>query len=1070
MFKRKGILIASLLGVFLVVGIGGWEVFAQNQVQLSILGTSDLHGHLYPYEYALDSEEPASGLAKVAAIVKKVRKEKANVILVDAGDTLQGNLAETFNQDKAHPMLQAMNELKYNTWTLGNHEFNFGLNFLEKAMDASNATVLAGNIYKDRQRFAKAYQIIDLQGVKVAIIGMVTPHINRWEASTPEHFKGLTFTDPVTETKKVIAELKGKADVLIGVMHLGLEPEYGMKNAGIRAIAEANPELTAIVAGHAHQEIMNQKINGVLIVEPGVNGAKVSQIDLKLNKERKNWKVKSKTSQNLDTKIVAADPEFLTKFKKYHQIALSEINQVVGKIAGDFLPNKEYFPGIPTAQIQDTALMDLINKVQMQYTKADLSAAALFSSQADLNKGNFKIKDVANIYKYTNTLVAVKISGKQLKAYMEWSARFYNQAKPGDIAVSFNPNMPGYNYDMFAGVNYEINVAAPEGKRIENLIFKGKPVTDEMIFTLAMNNYRFGNLLKDGYFKESDKIYDSAEINPDQSGIRELIVDYVRKAETVTPEVDHNWKLTGIDLNHPLKDEVFQKVKAGKVKSSYINGRALNVYELCDNGVLPYQIIDILSIADFHGSLVKSGKNVGIAALVNEVKKIKKANKNSIFVSAGDLFQGSAESNLLYGKPVAKILKEAGLVASAVGNHEFDWNMKKIPSWAREGSFNFLAANIYEEKKNRPAKFVKPYQIINLNGLKVALIGLTTTETAYKTKADNINGLVFKDPLQVLPQYVNEVRKKGADFVIALTHLGADQDKNGLITGEAAALAKVEGLNGIIAGHTHLAITGKVGKIPFVMSYYNGRALGKISLIVAKDTKKIKEEQISLDHLYLHPASLADDQQSKKILDKFLVKVMPVLSEKIGVSQINLMHDTKGPSLMGEWVCNIIREKTGAQIALQNGGGLRVSLGKGDLTVGNMYSLMPFDNTLVTAKLTGMQIRETIENGLGNEKISFGQVAGIYVIYDLSKPFGQRITKVTLEDGTPLQNDRYYTVVANDFMFDGGDNYNVLQHGREIKNTGILVRDVLIDYIKNKKNINPVYKSYQKPTGEEKAA
>ncbi len=1069
MFSKKGILMTTLLGILLGVGLGSWEVQAQSQVQLSILGTGDLHGNLYGYDYFLN-KEINSGMAKIATLVKKVRKEKKNVILVDVGDALQGNLTEIFNNEKIHPMIQAMNELNYDAWTLGNHEFNFGLKYLNQAINDSKATVLAGNIYKGQQRFAKAYQIIEVQGVKIAIIGMITPHVTTWEAGTPENYKGLTFTDPVIETKKVIAELNGKADVLIGVMHLGLEPEYGMKNSGIKAIAEANPELTAIVAGHAHQSLANQKINGVLIVEPGVNGEKVAEIDLKIKKQRQRWVVNAKKSQNYEIKNIKEDPTFLAKFKKYHHRALGEINKVIAKVNGDFLPNREYFPGIPMAQVRDTALIELINKIQLYYTKADLSATALFNNQADLNSGSFKIKDLANIYPHPHTLVAVKTTGKQLKNYMEWSAKFYNQAKPGDITVSFNSNMPGYNYDMFDGLNYELNVAAPEGKRIENLSFKGRPVTDEMTFTLAMSNYRFENLIKIGYFKASDKVYDSTEKNSGQSEIRELIINYLRQIEKVTPGVDENWKLTGVEFDHPLKDEVLESVKAGKIKQNYVNGAALNVYQLSNKGVLPYQIIDILSISDLHGSLVKNGKNVGIAALVNEVKQIKKVNQNTIFVAAGDLFQGSAESNLLYGKPVAKILKEAGLVASAVGNHEFDWSMKRIPDWAKDGGFDFLAANIYDEKKNRPAKFVKPYQIINLSGIKVALIGLTTPETFYKTKFENVNGLMFKNPVEILPQYVDEVRKKGADFVIALTHLGANQEKNGVITGEAAEIAKVPGLDAIIASHTHLSIAGKVGKVPLIMPYYNGRALGKISLIVAKGTKKLKELKFSVDHLYLHPGSVIEDEKSKKILDQFLVKVGPVLSEKIGVAQINLMHDSRGPSLMGEWVCNIMREKTGAQIALQNGGGLRVSLGKGDLTVGNMYSLMPFDNTLVTAKLTGLQIREAIENGLGNERISFGQVTGVYLTYDLARPFGQRIIKITLEDGTPLENDRYYSVVANDFMFDGGDNYNILQHGREIKNTGIPVRDVIIDYIKNKKTINPVYKGNQKPVNQEKAA
>ncbi len=1043
-------------------------VFAENQVKITILGTSDLHGRLYPYDYAVDSQDPKAGLAKISTVVKEVKTENPNTILVDAGDTIQDNMAELFNNERVHPMIQAMNEIGYNTWTLGNHEFNFGMDVVNRAIKGSRAAVLGGNIYRSNgKRFVKAYQVISVAGVKVGIIGMTTPHIPRWEASTPDNFKGLVFKDPVVETQKAIAELKGKADVIIGVMHMGEDPEYNDESSGLKAVANANPELAAIVAGHAHADIAGDKINGVLIVEPKVNGNKVSRIDLTLGKENGKWVIKEKNSQNIDIVNYQPDPAIINKFKPYHDRALTEINMVIGKLSGDFLPEREVLPGIPTAMIQDTALVDFINEVQMYYTKADISSAALFSTSSNLVQDDFRKKDVANIYKYTNTLIALKVNGKQLRNYMEWSAQFYNQAKPGDLTVSFNPKIPGYNYDMFAGVQYTINVAAPVGKRIENLTFKGKPVTDDMTFTLAVNNYRFGNMVKDGYFNEADKIYDSYEALGDKGRIRDLIIDYVQKMGVIAPKLDNNWKITGIDVDSPLKSEVFNKVKSGDLNiPASADGRtpnikSLNVYELCDNGSLDYKIIDVLNITDFHGSLAAAGKNVGIASLVNEVKKMRAINKNTLFVAGGDLFQGSAESNLLYGKPVAACLKEAGLLASAIGNHEFDWGVNRILGWAADGGFEFLAANIYDRNTNQPVSYAKPYKIVEVAGVKIAFIGLTTPETAFKTLPENVKDLEFKDPVIILDQYTKEVREKGADIVIALTHLGAEVDKSGAVTGELAALGNVQGLDGIFAGHSHLALSGKIGYIPFVMAYYNGRTIGKLTFIFKNEIKQPLYTTATLDNLYTRTNTLHEDENTKAIYKKYLAQVAPILNEKIGTATVDINHDTKSPSLMGEWVCDIMRQKTGAQIAIQNGGGLRTSISKGDLTVGTMYGLMPFDNTMVVARLTGAQVREAIENGLGNEKISFGQLSGVYVSYDLSKPFGQRILDVVMENGAPLDPNQYYTVVANDFMFSGGDNYTVLKQGKEIKDTGIPVRDSIIEYVKKLKVIKPVYKGYQ---------
>jgi 2',3'-cyclic-nucleotide 2'-phosphodiesterase/3'-nucleotidase/5'-nucleotidase len=480
-------------------------------------------------------------------------------------------------------------------------------------------------------------------------------------------------------------------------------------------------------------------------------------------------------------------------------------------------------------------------------------------------------------------------------------------------------------------------------------------------------------------------------------------------------------------------------------------------------------VIEVVTINDFHGSLIKNGKNVGVANLVSAIKAQKAANPNTIFVAAGDLFQGSAESNLLYGQPVAACLKEAGLVASAIGNHEYDWGNNRFASWEKEGGFSFLAANIYDRNTKKLVTYAKPYLIVNVSGIKIALIGLTTPETAYKTTPANVETIEFKNPVTVLPQYIKEARSQGANLVVALTHLGAFQDKSGVISGEAAELAQVAGLDGIIAGHTHEIIAGKVGSIPLVMAYYNGRSLGKLTFTIEKNSAKLISAQASLDHLYLHQDTLHEDEATKTILNKFLAQVQPILSETIGETKVDINHNNVniGPTLMGEWVCQVIQQKTQTQIAIYNGGGLRESLPQGKITIGNLYTLLPFDNTLVTAKLTGAQVKETIENGLANPSLNyFGQTAGLYVVYDLTKPFGQRVVKITLANGVPLQMTKYYTVVANDFMFSGGDQYTMLTKAKDIKDTGIPIRDVLIDYIKAQKVIEPVYKGYQAPATE----
>ncbi|WP_099188788.1 5'-nucleotidase C-terminal domain-containing protein [Tepidibacter mesophilus] len=563
----------------------------EDETTITILGTSDMHGRIFPWDYALDTEDSDAGYLKVATVVKEIKSNNKNTILVDAGDTTQDNSIELFQGNDKNPIIEVMNDIGYDTWTLGNHEFNFGLDILNKAVKTSNAAVLAGNVYKeDGQRAYDAYKIVEKDGVKVAIIGMITPNIPRWESSTPDHFKGLEFRNPVEETTKVINELKGKVDVFVGVFHMGLEDEYTDFD-GTRSIIEKNPELDAVIMGHAHSDIGGEKVGDTLVVEPMSYGSRISKIDLKLKKEDGKWDVFEKSSENIDTKGYEVDENLEVKYSYIHETSRDDANMVIGNVTDDFIKNTQVLPGIPTAQVQDTSLIDFINEVQMHYSKADISSAAAFKNDMNLLKGDFKKKDVANIYKYANTLISVKVTGKQLKDYMEWSARYYNIYNDGDVTVSFNPEIRGYNYDMFSGVDYDIDISKPEGQRIINLRFKNKPVTDDMTFTIAVNNYRFGNMVKDGYFKEEDKVFDSSLEYADGS-IRNLIVKYVTENKEIVPKVDYNWKIVGVDLNNPLKDEVYNLVKEGKISIPMSedkrtpNVKSLNVYELQKQGLI----------------------------------------------------------------------------------------------------------------------------------------------------------------------------------------------------------------------------------------------------------------------------------------------------------------------------------------------------------------------------------------------------------------------------------------------------------------------------------------------------
>ena len=538
-------------------------------VEIQILATSDLHGKFAPYDYALNEESTSGSVAQVASAVKDFRND--NTLVIDVGDLIQDNSADLFLDDEIHPMVLGMNLIGYDVFVTGNHEYNYGMDVLKRVLARQKAEVLTGNVYDPAgEPLAKPYTIIEVDGVRVGIIGMVTPNITRWDSV---NLKDWQVTDPVEETKKAIAELEGQTDLLIGAMHMGEKNEYGVDNSGVVDMAEACPELDLILAAHEHKLVEGTYVNDVLIVENKNSAQTMARINITLTKAADgSYEVAERSSESIDISQYEADFEVMAELSPYDERAREVANTVIGKLEGGDLAPANEIAGIPQAILEDTAMLDLINEVQMYYTDADVSAAALFIADSNLHEGDIKKSDVSLIYKYTNTLYKLEMTGAQLRTFMEWSAGFFNTYQEGDLTLSFDENIRMYNYDTFAGVSYEINVAGEPGSRIENLIKKdGTPVADDDIFIVAVNNYRAGtHLLNYGsVFKEGEALPVLLEIDVmgNIGGVRELIGDYIVNVKhgVITPECDKNWKIVGNDWDTEAHQKVVELVEEGKL-------------------------------------------------------------------------------------------------------------------------------------------------------------------------------------------------------------------------------------------------------------------------------------------------------------------------------------------------------------------------------------------------------------------------------------------------------------------------------------------------------------------------
>ena len=466
--------------------------------------------------------------------------------------------------------------------------------------------------------------------------------------------------------------------------------------------------------------------------------------------------------------------------------------------------------------------------------------------------------------------------------------------------------------------------------------------------------------------------------------------------------------------------------------------------------------LQIVTVNDFHGALIENGKNIGAAKLVQYL--IEERTKNptgTLLLSAGDMFQGSLDSNLLYGKPVVDVMNYVKFDAMTLGNHEFDWGISILKERMAQSQFPYLCGNIVDKKTGKPIDFVKPYIILERKGIKIAVIGIATQETAIKTNPKIIENYTFLDPATAVHALLPEVKQKGAEIIILLTHLGSTMDGEGNITGDAALLArKVTGIDGIVSGHSHQIVYGQVNDIPIVQAAYNGRAVGKIELLFNKQTHKV-EKAIPSVTLLPYPG-LQADLRMQEIINQAEQEIEPVKNIVVGKTISALSHDRyeRKETKLGQWVTDTMRQATKADIAFQNTGGLRTGIPAGNITMGNLYEVIPFDNTLYTVEMSGQEIIEVLEYGLRNEKIGMLQYSGINVSYQMGGEERGQILSVRMINGTPLNLSQTYKVVTNDFMAAGGDGYIFFKKGKNLYDTCITLRDIIADEIRSQKVIH----------------
>ena len=534
------------------------------EVNIKLLGTSDVHGRIVPWSYGADIEDKSGSYAQIATYVKDVRKNNKNVVLVEVGDAIQDNQVDVFAKDKKyykdHPIPKVLNEMNYDIFVLGNHEFNFGMKALDEILKDIKAKKLTANFYhkKNDKRYIDATTIIEKDGVKLGIIGLSTPMSAKFEEDTG-NLKDMKFTSPTEEARTQVEKLKAKGvDAIIAVTHMGIDNENNISDTGMRDVINAVDGIDVVIAGHMHKDVPSETIKNTLITEPHRYGTVVSEVDLTFDiNDKKEVKLVKKESKTVPVKALEADKKIVEIYKPYHE-KLRELNNVViGQTENEMVP-QETKHGVSAAFSKDTGLSSFINDVEQHYSGADVVTFSFDHQKARMDKGDIKKKDIIFNYRYAGGDVTVyEMTGKQLKEYMEWSANYFDTIQPGDTEYRYNAERKKskyVTYDIFGGVNYKIDLRNPKGSKIVDLtLADGKPVTDDMKLKVGMNSYRFAQLNGKGGIWEGQKIpvlwESKVAMGREKGTIQNMMIDYITnvKKGKIDGQSHNRWEIIGLN-------------------------------------------------------------------------------------------------------------------------------------------------------------------------------------------------------------------------------------------------------------------------------------------------------------------------------------------------------------------------------------------------------------------------------------------------------------------------------------------------------------------------------------------
>ena len=960
----------------------------QDTAHVVLVATTDIHGHATDWNYVADRPFPG-GLVRVATVVDSLRvRYPGQVVVVDAGDMLQGDPFATYFARVAptqpHPVVEAMNLAGYDAATPGDHDFDYGLPFLARAVADARFPYVSANVYAaggDALLFP-AFRVLQRQGVRIAVTGLTA------SGAMPRNQPGLRARiAPIAGVAGPTLEaMRRAADVSVALVHSGLDGRASSDTTGggdehvAASLAGLPQRPDVVVVGHSHRELGDSVIAGVHYVQPGPYGGSVSVVHLDLAREEGVWHVVRIRADLVSTRTVAASPLLARRLGPDRDSVRAWTRTPIGLATGPMRAG--------AARLEPSPILDFVHDVQRRRTGAELSAASVADLGAGFDADTIRVAHVLALYPFDRTLRAVRVSGAQLKAYLEWSARYFLVDPAGRVAL--NDSMPADDYDMVAGAGYDIDLRRPVGDRILRLSVRGRAVQPGDSFTLALNGSRQAGAGGYAMLGDAPVVYDKGERIP------QLLIDAVRARSPIDPAQvpPSGWRIV---------PEVAERAVRGLFG---VPTRPL------PKGASDTIVLRVLATGDLHGALLP-----GAGALAAALDSLgEDCGCAQLRLDAGDAMQGTPVQDETRGRAGLELLGRLGYAAAALGDHDFDWSTDVLRERMAASPYPWLAANVVDSASGRRPDWIVPYRMLEVAGMPVAVIGYITPDTKRTLPPDRTRGLRFGEGELALHDVLGEVAARRPAVTILLAHAGGSCDSM-VCTGEIVRLAEQLGGRGvslIVAGHTHRVLTTRVAGMPILETGSGARMVGVADLVkTPAGGLEFRVGVVPVDSTRNggNAAFRTALEAYGRLSDSLLARPIAELKRPL------VRAGNQYP--LGALVAEARRNALRTDLGLVRTESIRADLPAGPATYARLSAVEPARSDLVRLTLTGAQLTAVLEQALAGTGGPTVHLAGAQVRYDPRAAAGKRVRGVVLQGGRKLRRDAEVTVATDQATAEG---------------------------------------------------